>query len=78
MSKVFYGVSEDEKVDVTEIAIQKCMDGTTLIIPIGDPTRAEIFGDPYVGQLKKIFIVKEDGTTVIYDHEQQVYIENFN
>jgi len=77
MSRVFYGLSEDEKVDVTEIAMEKCIEGTILVIPISDPIRAEIFGDPYVGQLKKIFIVHQDGTIVTYDHEQEVCIDHF-
>jgi len=77
MSRVFYGVNEDQKVDVTEIAMEKCMEGTTLVIPISDPIRAEIFGDPYVGQLKKIFVVELDGTHFTFDHEQEVRIEYF-
>jgi hypothetical protein len=77
MSRVFYGLNEDEKVDVTEIAMEKCMEDIILVIPISDPIRAEIFGDPYVGQLKKIFIVKIDGTYVVYDHETEVCIDHF-
>ena len=78
MSQVFYGISEDQKVNVTEIAMEKCIEGSTLVIPISDPVRASIFGDPYVGQLKKIFIVELDGTHFTFDHEQEVRIPHFD
>jgi hypothetical protein len=78
MSRVFYGVDEINKVDVTDVAIAKCMEGQTLVITIGDPQRAEIFGDPYVGQYKSIFVVELDGSIIVFDHMTRVYIENFD
>ena len=76
MSTIYYGINEIERIDVTAIAAEKCMIDTTLVIPICDPVRAEIFGDPYIGVLKKIFIVSDE-TEVIYDHQTEVDIQNF-
>jgi len=77
MSKVFYGLNPDEMTDVTAIAIEKCMQELALVIPIGDPVRADIFGDPYYGQYKAIFIVEENGTVLTYDHMTPVNIPQF-
>jgi len=79
MSKIFYGLNPDEMTDVTAIAMEKCMDADqTLIIPIGDPPRADIFGDPYYGQLKAIFIVELNGTIITYDNMTPVNIPHFD
>jgi hypothetical protein len=79
MSRVFYGVSQEEMVDITPITVLKCVDESqTLIIPIGDPERSVLFGmDPYYGQLKSVFIVDVNGQSVCYDHMTPVNIPNF-
>jgi hypothetical protein len=79
MSKIFYGISyPDECIDVTEIAIEKCKpDGITLLIPVSDPVRAELFTDPFEGKLKVVFIVEEDGVVHECDHETLVEIPEF-
>jgi len=77
MSKVFYGLSELEWLDVTAVAAASCMVGTTLVITVGDPERAAIFSDPYVGQLKKVFIESAAGDVVVYDHQTEVDIPDF-
>ena len=78
MSKVFYGINLLEWIDVTTIAISKCMDSGTLTIPICDPVRAELFEiDPFIGTLKNIFIVDSIGTSTEYDHMTEIVIQNF-
>ena len=77
MSKVFYGLNPDEMTDVTTIAMEKCIFDEALVIPIGDPQRSDIFGDPYYGQLKTIFIVDVDGNVVTHDHMTPVNVPQF-
>ena len=79
MSKVFYGVYYPQRcVEVTEAALQFCMVDGSLVIPEVDQNRADIFGDPFVGEWKTIFIVEVDGTVYSFDHCTPVNIPNFD
>lgn len=78
MSRVFYGVSPDSMVDITEVVLEKCMENNCLTIVIGDPERSVLFGmDPYYGQLKSVFVVDVNGQCVCYDHMTPVNIPEF-
>ena len=78
MSKVFYGVYYPGRcVDVTELALEHCTVDGELIIPIVDQNRADIFGDPFVGEWKSIFIVEVDGTVYTFDHCTPINIPQF-
>lgn len=57
---IFYGYKNGYK-DITDIALEKCVKGDILEIPISDIHRAYIFGDPYPGILKHICIINNDG-----------------
>ena len=79
MSKIFYGLSPEEKLDVTIVAVENCIIDLALIIPMGDPQRAELFRiDPYEGQLKRVYIESPEGVLTTYDHMTPVDIPNFS
>jgi hypothetical protein len=71
MNTIFYGCGAI-KLDVTDIALAKCLINNTLLIPSGDNNRAELFGDPYEGTLKSIFINETE-----YPHDIEISIDNF-
>jgi FkbM family methyltransferase len=62
--RVLYGFN-DWNVDVTDMALQKCVSGNNLIIPAGEALRDTIFGDPLPKVLKDIKI-RSKGEVVIY------------
>ena len=53
--KISYG-TRDNNIDVTKLALEKCMNGNVLFIPRGDHDRACLFSDPLPGTLKYIYI----------------------
>ena len=55
-----YGI-RDNYIDVTYIALEKCVYNNRIIIPSNDHKRAELFGDPVPFTLKSIFIDNTDG-----------------
>jgi len=57
--KIYYGISIDNSIDVTDICLSKLTTNNTMIIPDNDNERAMIFTDPFVGILKKIIIVHD-------------------
>ena len=57
--KILYGCSPNY-IDVTKIAIEKCLIGDILLIPSDDDNRAKLFGDPMFRVLKHILIVENE------------------
>jgi hypothetical protein len=63
-------------VDITDKVIENCLNKDTIEIPSGDANRAKLFGDPYLGTLKNIFIEEPDGTTSMYSSNLKIKINN--
>jgi hypothetical protein len=74
--KVFFG-REERMVDITAEAVKKCLDGTTLTIPLSDGARTKLFTDVMTGAIKFIYIEDDDGTLTEYDEFTEVVIEDF-
>lgn len=72
--KILYG-TKDNNVDVTKICYNKLMKENIIKIPNNDNARARFFTDPIFGIVKYIFIVKEDGSMVEYNHLTDIYID---
>ena len=70
--KITYGISNNN-IDVTMIALDKCVTNNVLFIPRGDHDRARLFSDPLEGVLKSIFVEK-DGTKKEYTHTEEIFI----
>ena len=66
--KIEYGVP-NHFIDVTDICVRELSHNNVIIIPQGDPVRANYFTDPIVGVLKMVYI-----NGVGYDHLSRVYI----
>ena len=57
MIKIFYGISQDNSIDVTDICLDRLRINNIINIPCTESTRATIFTDPYYGILKYIYIL---------------------
>jgi len=66
---IYYGTA-NHKIDVTGLALQRCMANNVIIIPSNDDNRAAIFSDPTPGILKSIFIEMHDKITEYNDASQ--------
>lgn len=66
---IYYGTA-NHKIDVTGLALQRCMVNNAIIIPSKDDNRAAIFSDPLPGILKSIFIEMHDKITEYNDASQ--------
>ena len=78
MSKVFYGISSYQKIDITIPAVEYCVHDQALIIPVGDVQRATLFRvDPYPGEIKTVYIESPEGIITDYDQMTPVDIPNF-
>jgi hypothetical protein len=76
--KIFYGIRYPASVlDITDICISKKTNENTIFIPSDDHRRTEIFTDPYVYFVKKIFIINND-ILVAYDifHEITINLQD--
>lgn len=71
--KILYGIYPTNYIDVTNICFPNITSNNFYIIPIGDVNRANIFGDPLHGILKKIIILNNDDITE-YDHNTEIKI----
>jgi predicted O-methyltransferase YrrM len=69
----FYGIDTD-KINITALVFNTCAKTDGLFIPSGDPQRAELFGDPCPGVVKKIYILK-DGSEFIYSDKVSITID---
>ena len=65
-----YGV-ETNYIDVTAVALSRCLHDGLLIIPASDYARALIFSDPIIGVVKHILVVK-DGISTIYPANEYI------
>ena len=74
ISEIRYGINNNN-IDITDIALNKCVRDNNLIIPSNDHKRAAIFGDPVVNKVKKIYI-KMQNTNIIFN--TNVNIKNVN
>ena len=68
--KIYYGVSFNNSIDVTDICLSTLMKNNIINIPMGDVNRAKYFTDPFFGVLKKIIISNNDDITEYSDNEQ--------
>lgn len=73
--KIYYGYDSEHYVDVTHIALNKCVSNNLIVIPKNDHLRANIFGDPYSGFLKHILIVDNLNTQYKIPHYKGAVIE---
>ena len=71
-----YGIINNN-IDVTDIALTKCMKQNIIFIPKNDNARANYFSDPLVNILKSIFIIINNNCFEI-DHNQNIYIDTRN
>lgn len=62
----------NKNIDITKIALEKCVKNNILFIPRCSNIRNILFGDPIRGILKNIFIII-DGNTKEYDNSTDVY-----
>lgn len=54
--KIFYGISQKNSIDVTDICLDRLRINNIINIPSSESTRATIFTDPYYGIVKYIYI----------------------
>jgi len=77
MLQIFYG-TKLYYLDVTTIALQKCVQNNVLTIPTSEKSRSDIFGDPLVGILKNIYIkmdFEDNKIDKIYQHFETLIID---
>jgi FkbM family methyltransferase len=74
--KIFYGVINN-KIDITQVCIDKLKHNNIIEIPCGDNNRAIYFTDPLSGIHKKIFIEMNENITE-YDEYMQIKINTIN
>jgi len=74
--KVFFG-REECMTNITIEAVNRCLDGTTLIIPASDGARTRLFTDVMTGAVKFIYIEDDEGNLTEYDEYTEVVIEDF-
>jgi hypothetical protein len=72
---ILYGI-DTANIDVTEIAMNKCLIRNRICIPSGEQNRANLFTDPLPNVLKIILIRDNDtGIVTYYDHTKRVCID---
>jgi len=71
----FYGISYNNSIDVTNICLTQLKKNNIIIIPLGDHNRAYFFTDPYVGHIKKVFILNNESITE-YDQYTHIKIQD--
>jgi hypothetical protein len=70
--KIYYG-NNNQRIDITQICLDKLTFSNIITIPSGDSNRASYFTDPLPGVLKKIYIIHNNNET-IYDHIYMIKI----
>jgi hypothetical protein len=72
--KFYYGYDEENRVEITEKVEEHCLVNNFYLIPNDDNLRAKIFGDPYYGKLKMIWIDLEivDQKMITCPHNQSI------
>ena len=76
--KIFYGISLNNSIDVTNICLSKLTKNNIISIPTGDGNRALLFTDPLYGILKSIIILNNDNITVYNDKTKVIINMNDN
>jgi FkbM family methyltransferase len=76
--KIFYGISLNNSIDVTNICLSKLTTNNIISIPTGDCNRALLFTDPLSGILKSIIILNNDNITVYNDKTKVIINMNDN
>jgi hypothetical protein len=71
-----YGIINNN-IDVTDIALTKCMKQNIIFIPKNDSARANYFSDPLVNILKSIFIIINNACFEI-GQDKNIYIDIIN
>jgi FkbM family methyltransferase len=75
--KFYYGYDQDHLVDITEVVENKCLIEDEYCIPSNDNQRAKIFGDPYYGKLKSIFLeIAPTHFVMILSHQSVIIPKN--
>jgi len=74
--KIFYGAGL-KFIDITRACLDR-MNHKIIYIPSKDDTRCSIFTDPCPGVLKKIMVLKDNGTFFEYDHRFTLKINIVN
>ena len=75
--KIFYGISLENSIDVTNICRLKLSKNDIITIPMGDNSRGNHFTDPFPGILKKIIILNNNDI-IEYDDLTQIKINMIN
>lgn len=75
--KIFYGISCEKSIDVTDCCLSKLTKNNYVTIPCGDEKRAKIFTDPLPGIIKSIIIVNNN-EKFIYDQFTKIDINLSN
>lgn len=69
-----YGIGECN-IDITQVALEKCVTDNILTIPSCDITRANMFTDPLQGSIKNISIKKgQDDDYIVYESNEIIKI----
>jgi FkbM family methyltransferase len=75
--RIFYGITLENSIDVTDICLSKLKTNNIINIPSGDNNRAYYFTDPLYGIEKKILIVNNIEITE-YDIFKQIQINTID
>jgi len=73
---IWYGIGDKTR-DVSNICMKSLRVGSTIVIPTGDVSRANYFGDPAPG-IKKLVTVYNDGVWSQYQHWYHLEIDMKN
>ena len=76
--KIYYGISNNHLIDVTDICLLKLTKNNIINIPKDDNSRAKYFTDPFYGILKKIIIIDSDNKITEYEQGTQIKIDLLN
>ena len=74
MLTIFYGV-KNKTIDITSFVYTNCIKNLIIYIPKDDNKRAFIFGDPFFGIVKSIFIKKDGEDEVEYNNFVDIFID---
>jgi FkbM family methyltransferase len=72
--KFLYGYDTAHYVDITHLVFKHCIKDNVIRIPSTDASRANIFGDPFVGVLKHIIVVDNFDNHIMFAHTREVNI----
>ena len=75
--KIFYGISPENSIEVTNICLYKLTINNIINIPNSEYTRAAIFSDPYYEKLKYRYILNDENIST-YDYDMQIKINLTN